>query len=222
MLSHSDLWSAIDALARRHGYSVSGLAKAAGLDPTTFNKSKRIADGKLRWPSTESLSKILAVTKSSLSDLATLMHGSEANTAINRTLPLLRLDHLGLAGVFTAKGIPDRAAPEWDAIALPAAAEGCYALEVMGDSLSPIYRDGDRLIVQNHDLETGALLRRGDRMVVILKPNIPTEQPTYHLGDLVRQSAARLTVRSLHADAPELDLDLRLVAWVARVLWASQ
>lgn len=36
-MTHADLWLAIDALARRHGYSVSGLAKAAGLDPTTFN-----------------------------------------------------------------------------------------------------------------------------------------------------------------------------------------
>lgn len=63
MFTHDEIWKAIDLLAEKNGYSPSGLAKKAGLDPTTFNKSKRhSADGKPRWPSTESLSKILAVT----------------------------------------------------------------------------------------------------------------------------------------------------------------
>ena len=42
MLTHSDIWNAVDRLAARAGLSASGLAKKAGLDPTTFNKSKRI------------------------------------------------------------------------------------------------------------------------------------------------------------------------------------
>ena len=63
MLTHDQIWTAIDRLAQAHGYSPSGLAKKAGLDPTTFNKSKRVsADGKPRWPSTESIAKILSVT----------------------------------------------------------------------------------------------------------------------------------------------------------------
>ena len=60
MMRHADIWQAIDRLAADHGLSPSGLARRAGLDPTTFNKSKRLArDGRPRWPSTESLSKIL-------------------------------------------------------------------------------------------------------------------------------------------------------------------
>ncbi len=70
MLTHSSIWSAIDALATEHGLSVSGLARRAGLDPTTFNKSKRISrDGKPRWPSTESVAKILNATGATLPDL---------------------------------------------------------------------------------------------------------------------------------------------------------
>ena len=42
MLTHAQIWSAIDRLAARASLSASGLAKRAGLDPTTFNKSKRI------------------------------------------------------------------------------------------------------------------------------------------------------------------------------------
>ena len=76
MLTHSQIWRAIDALAARHGMSPSGLAKQAGLDPTTFNKSKRGgADGKLRWPSTESLSKVLAATGASLEEFVALVTG---------------------------------------------------------------------------------------------------------------------------------------------------
>ncbi len=79
MFTHNDIWNGIDMLAKRNGYSPSGLAKRAGLDPTSFNKSKRFSkDGRPRWPSTESLSKILAATKSNLPDFAKLMNASES------------------------------------------------------------------------------------------------------------------------------------------------
>ena len=35
-LSHAQLWTAIDGLARQEGLSVSALAKRAGLDATSF------------------------------------------------------------------------------------------------------------------------------------------------------------------------------------------
>ncbi len=69
MFTHAQIWSGLDLLAKSNGYSPSGLAKLAGLDPTSFNKSKRISpDGKPRWPSTESLAKVLSVTNSTMSD----------------------------------------------------------------------------------------------------------------------------------------------------------
>jgi len=67
MLKHADVWRAIDRLAQKHGMSASGLARRSGLDPTTFNKSKRITkEGKQRWPSTESIAKVLTATGDSL------------------------------------------------------------------------------------------------------------------------------------------------------------
>lgn len=82
MFTHAQIWQAIDDLAQRHGYSPSGLAKKAGLDPTTFNKSKRVsADGKPRWPSTESISKILAVTDSNMAEFLGL-HATGASVTI--------------------------------------------------------------------------------------------------------------------------------------------
>ena len=65
LLTHAQIWAAIDALAALAGTSPSGLAKRAGLDPTTFNKSKRVtADQRQRWPSTESVAKCLAAVAS--------------------------------------------------------------------------------------------------------------------------------------------------------------
>ena len=76
MLSHDRVWAAIDALAERHSLSASGLARRAGLDSTAFNKSKRLsADGRPRWPSTESLAKIIEATQSSLEELFELIEG---------------------------------------------------------------------------------------------------------------------------------------------------
>ena len=41
MFTHAQIWQGLDRLAEVKGYSPSGLAKKAGLDPTSFNKSKR-------------------------------------------------------------------------------------------------------------------------------------------------------------------------------------
>ncbi len=79
MLSHDDIWNGIDRLAAANGYSPSGLAIKAGLDSTVFNKSKRTsADGKLRWPSTESIAKILAATDSTMQQMIDLIRGDGA------------------------------------------------------------------------------------------------------------------------------------------------
>jgi hypothetical protein len=74
MLKHADVWRAIDRLAEKHGMSPSGLARRSGLDPTTFNKSKRITkEGKQRWPSTESVAKVLTATGDSLAEFVAQM-----------------------------------------------------------------------------------------------------------------------------------------------------
>lgn len=69
-MTHNDIWYAIDVFAKEHNMSCSGLAKHSGLDPTTFNKSKRWSKyGQPRWPSTNSIAKILDATGASINDL---------------------------------------------------------------------------------------------------------------------------------------------------------
>ncbi|TIS63399.1 MAG: helix-turn-helix transcriptional regulator, partial [Mesorhizobium sp.] len=163
MLSHDRVWAAIDALAERYSLSASGLARRAGLDSTAFNKSKRLSsDGRPRWPSTESLAKIIEATGASLEEFTVLVegHGASAAPPPRMAVPLLGFAQAGAGGFFDDAGYPS--GQGWDLVELPArAAETSYALKVQGDSMLPLYRNGDVLIV-----EPGAPTRKGDRVVV--------------------------------------------------------
>jgi phage repressor protein C with HTH and peptisase S24 domain len=213
MLSHRAIWDGIDALARRHGHSVSALAKLAGLDATAFNVSKRISkDGRERWPSTESISKILEATGESLDSFLT---GSGAFLQVNdnlpnRTVPLLGLAQAGTGGFFDSAGFP--AGQGWDEIDLPSPGEGgIYALEVQGDSMEPLYREGDRIVVSPTEQ-----VRRGDRVVV------KSREGEVMAKILFRQTGKQIELHSLNpAYAPRI-FDLADIEWIARIIWASQ
>jgi phage repressor protein C with HTH and peptisase S24 domain len=211
MLTHLQIWRAIDALAMRHNMSPSGLAKLAGLDPTTFNKSKRgTANGKLRWPSTESIAKVLAATGASLDDFVALV-GETSTGRRSRMVPLIGMAQAGTAGYFDDAGFP--AGSGWEEIAFPELAdEHCYALEITGDSMLPVYRDGDRIIVA----PSSDNLRRGDRVVV-----------KTHAGEVMakvlgRMTAQRVELKSFNPQFEDRSFALSEVAFVHRIIWASQ
>jgi phage repressor protein C with HTH and peptisase S24 domain len=210
MLTHAQVWSAIDELARRNKLSASGLAKASGLDPTTFNKSKRItAAGRARWPSTESISKALAATGTSLDAFVGLIQGSGV-AAATRGVPLLGFAEAGAGGYFDDGGFP--AGAGWDEIAFPAVAdEHAYALEVSGQSMEPAYRDGDVILIS-----PAAPIRRGDRVVV------KTKAGEVMAKELKRQTAKSIELKSLNTEHPDRTIASNDVLWIARILWASQ
>src|SRR6202023_935746 len=110
MLTHGQIWTAADRPAERSGLSPSGLAKRSGLDPTTFNKSKRItADGRERWPSTESVAKALEATNSAIDSFVQLI-GDAARTV--QTVPLLGFAQAEADRHFDDSGFP--AGKGWD------------------------------------------------------------------------------------------------------------
>ena len=208
ILTHSQVWTAIDRLAERAGMSPSGLAKRSGLDPTTFNKSKRItADGRERWPSTESVSKALAATNSSIDTFVQLI-GDGARSL--QSVPLLGLSQAGSGGHFDDNGHP--AGRGWDEVALPQASdEHAYALEISGDSMKPAYRDGDIIVVS-----PGTLIRRGDRVV------LKTSDGEVMVRELKRRTTKALELQSLNPAQADRTLEADDVAWIARIVWASQ
>ena len=207
-LTHHQIWTALDRLAARAKLSPSGLAKKSGLDPTTFNKSKRITpDGRARWPSTESVAKALQATGVSVESFVSLISDSSSNA---RAVPLIGLAEAGSGGYFDDGGLP--AGKGWDEIAFPAVNDdNAYALEVSGDSMQPAYRDGDIIIVS-----PAAPVRRGDRVVV------KTKNGEVMAKELKRQTAKQVELKSLNLDHAERTLSHDDVEWIARIVWASQ
>ena len=209
MLTHEHIWTALDRLAERAGLSPSGLAKRSGLDPTTFNKSKRVTpDGRERWPSTESVSKALAATNSSIDTFVQLI-GDTARTV--QSVPLLGFAQAGAGGYFDDGGFP--AGKGWDdEVGLPSVNdEHAYALEISGDQMKPTYRDGDIIVVS-----PGTPIRRGDRVVV------KTTGGEVMVKELKRRTARTLELQSLNPNHVDRTLAAADVAWIARIVWASQ
>ena len=216
MLSHDRVWAAIDALASLNDMSTSGLAKRAGLDSTAFNKSKRYSsDGRPRWPSTESLAKVMKATGATLDELTALVRGFGAESQVRQPsgsygVPLIGVAQAGAGGFFDDAGFP--VGQGWDVVDFPVQpGEGAFALEVQGDSMLPLYRKGDRLIVQ-----PGASVRKGDRVVV------KTTEGEVMAKILERQTATSVDLVSLNPEHPTRSLPKDNIEWMNRILWASQ
>ncbi len=217
-MKHEDIWRALDTLAAENGLSASGLAKRAGLDPTTFNPSKRrMPDGRARWPSTESIAKVLDATSASFEAFTALVTGARALSSaaanprtVARRIPLIGLAQAGGEGYFDDAGYP--VGGGWDEVSLPEIGDpNAYALEISGDSMDPVYRDGDVVVVS-----PSAPIRRGDRVVV------RTHAGEVMAKQLSRRSARRIELRSLNPLHPDYSFDLTEVLWIHRILWASQ
>jgi phage repressor protein C with HTH and peptisase S24 domain len=216
-MKHEDIWRALDTLAAETGLSASGLARRAGLDPTTFNPSKRhMPDGRPRWPSTESLAKVLDATGASLDAFSELVSGARALASsatirsVSRRIPLIGLAQAGGEGFFDDGGYP--VGGGWDEVSLPEIGDtNAYALEISGDSMEPVFRDGDMVIVS-----PAAPIRRGDRVVV------RTADGEVMAKQLARRSARRVELRSLNPAHPDYSFDLAEVTWIHRIVWASQ
>ncbi len=216
MLTHAQIWRAIDRLATAFGYSASGLAKQAGLDSTTFNKSKRInPDGKPRWPSTESISRILGATGATMTDFVALVESSNNNNTQNKALliPVIGFAQAGEGGYFDEEGYPN--GDSWDEVRFPevnsGGDEGLYALEISGDSMEPLYREGDILVVSPH-----SKTRVGDRLI------IKTTNGEVMAKELVKQNSARIEICSLNPNHKNRRIPMNDIVWMARVIWVSQ
>ncbi len=205
-MQHKDIWLGIDRLAERHSLSLSGLARAAGLDVTAFNRSKRVSStGKPRWPSTESVSKALAAVGANFEEFADLVEGRPG-----RSVSLIGLAQAGNDGYFDDSGFP--VGSGWDTIRFPGIVdESVYALEITGDSMEPVYRAGDRVIVS-----PDAGLRRGDRVIAKTRSG---EVLAKILGRMTDTSVELISVNPAYPPREAARDDIQ---WIARILWASQ
>ena len=221
MLTHARIWAAIDDLASQEGLSVSGLAKKAGLDATSFNKSKRFTrEGRERWPSTESIAKVLSCTGMTVDGFMELLSDTpRAESTKNfsyreverlHTVPLIGSAQAGVGGFFDDGGFP--VGQGWDEIPNPTTlGENTYALKVTGDSMMPLYRNDDVLIV-----DPGSTIRKGDRVVA---KSINGEVFAKILGN---QNGDLIELISTNPDHEVLFFKPSEIEWIARIIWASQ
>jgi Predicted transcriptional regulator len=208
-LSHAQIWSAIDHLAAQQGLSASALARRAGLDPTSFNPSKRFGPGtppRPRWPSTESLARVLSVSGMSLGAFSELATDGLAEMSV----PLLGLAQAGQDGFFDEAGLPT--GEGWDQTALPRVSASLFSLEITGDSMEPLYREGDRVLVDQNISD----VRKGDRVVV------RTRSGETLAKELAAMTAKTLTLRSINPAYADRTVARADIEWISRILWVSQ
>ena len=214
MLTHDQVWRGVDRLALRNELSASGLAKRAGLDPTTFNKSKRITkEGKLRWPSTESVAKILEATQTSMMDFVRLIDGNgekgETITTAER-MRFGRLSDLEDEGRTDASGFP--AGSGWEEMDFPLIEDAnAYIVELDRDIAPPTHKTGDLVVVS-----PSSGIRRGDRILARLRDG------EMIVGSLVRRTTQKVTITPVSHVGEEIVVETRRVAWLARIIWLSQ
>jgi phage repressor protein C with HTH and peptisase S24 domain len=202
MFTHDDIWRAIDRLAEDKGFSASGLARQAGLDPTAFNRSKRTSpNGKPRWPSTESLAKILSITSCTMEEFLQIM-GQDA-PAKTRKIPMLAYTTVR-TGRIKAENT------ETYTIAINAG-QHAFAMTVEDEKLRPLYRMGSVIVA-----ELDAKISTDDRVLLFSKKD--------GLKGGILHSAQKRTISILlpEQDFREMTFPENEIEWIARILWASQ
>jgi phage repressor protein C with HTH and peptisase S24 domain len=211
MFSHKQVWAAIDTIAERYGFSASGLAKKSGLDPTSFNPSKRHGpDGRPRWPTTESIARVLNASGASVEEFTDLLTGRRGQPPRRKQIPLLGLAQAGKGGFFDDSGFP--VGSGWEEIDVPGVTDSnAYALEITGDSMLPVYREGDVIIVS-----PSATIRKGDRVAV------KTVDGQVMAKTMQRQTAKTVELVSINPEHEPKTIDMKDIDWIARIIWASQ
>ena len=211
MFTHKQVWAAIDTIAERYGFSASGLAKKSGLDPTSFNPSKRLGpDGRPRWPTMESISRVLNAAGAPVEEFMDLLSGRKGSPPRLKQIPLLGFAKAGKGGFFDDSGFPS--GNGWEEIDVPGVTDAsAYGLEITGDSMMPVYREGDIIVIS-----PAATIRKGDRVVV------RTSNGEVMAKIMQRQTARTLELASFNVSHDTKTLDMKDVDWMARIIWASQ
>lgn len=212
MLTHEQIWRGVDRLALRNGLSPSGLAKRAGLDPTTFNKSKRVTqDGKQRWPGTESLSKILEATQASLADFVSLIDEIPVTQlkASDLKLRSIRMSQISEES-FDKSGFPKDA--DWEEVDFPAVDDPrAYIIELDKDVAQDFCRPGSFLVIS-----PSSSVRRHDRVI------IKTKQGSFIIGTIKRKAPQQYVIAEVNNSSADFPLNTKDMAWIGRIVWVSQ
>ncbi|MFV0627150.1 MAG: hypothetical protein ACK5N8_07365 [Alphaproteobacteria bacterium] len=202
-MNHEIIWDAVDNLAKKNNLSPSGLAKKAGLDSTTFNKSKRKRpDGKNRFPSLESIQKIIEACNVSFEEFYNLSKKKEKEVSPSN-IPYIEFSSFNKDNsLIDAKEYGKK-------IRFPDNRNNLYAVEINQENSK--YKIGT-ILVATKNSET----RRGDNIIVRMK------QGNIHLGNFVRRTAKTIEIIDLSVNNEEWSLKIDDIKEINRILWISQ
>ena len=193
-MQYEQVWDAVDKLARLHGLSPSGLAKKAGLDATTFNKSKRVRpDGKKRWPSLEQFYSLI---------------DEELQPESLNSVPYIKFSELG-NGINILNDEPQT--DSWTRKNFPATTAGLYGIELDVDDYVPLYRKNSTIIAAKN-----AEICKGDRMVVFCKNN------DILIKEFAHRTATTLVLSDIMDSRKTTEVNITDIALVSRIYWVSQ
>ena len=100
----------------------------------------------------------------------------------------------------------------WESIDVPGVLDTtAYALEITGDSMLPVYREGDVIIVSPK-----AALSKGDRVVV------KTTDGKVMAKVMQRKTTKTIELASFNSPNKATKLAMKDVEWMARIVWATQ
>lgn len=215
MLSHEQVWSAIDQLAENNRLTPSGLARQSGLDPTSFNKSKRMtSEGRLRWPSTESIAKALSATRTPFSEFANIVRG-EPHFALRQKMDHKQPDAMGFSQAGVANFCDDGGLPALQKSANdpvhPFEEPDSFTMKITGDELDPVYRHGDTIIAVHE-----RAVKPGARIIIEL------QDQSVLIRDFLSINGGEMKVATLTDPKLESVIPRAKIAKIARILWVSQ
>jgi phage repressor protein C with HTH and peptisase S24 domain len=210
MLNHSDLWRALDEMASRHGLTPSGLARKAGLDPTTFNPSKRVnASGRERWPSTESLAKAMDAVETTLEELFRLIERKQSHRRMG-SVPTAAESDAAVSSAYDNVGVP--CGPTWKYATLPNVADPmAYAIRIESNDYRPALAPGGLVVASPN-----APISNGNRVVVRL------HKDTIQLAVLLKSTAEEIDIGPFCGETMRHKLSTDEVTTLHRIVWVAQ
>ena len=152
----------------------------------------------------------MAYSGATVEEFSDLLIGRRGQPPKLRQIPLMGFAKAGKGGFFDDSGFP--AGSGWDEIDVPGVTDpNAYGLEITGDSMMPVYREGDIIIVS-----PSAAVRKGDRVVVRLNDGQVMAKI------MQRQTSKTVELASFNPNHATKLLDMKDVDWIARIMWASQ
>jgi len=153
---------------------------------------------------------MLDYTRTSMAEFVALMGQGKQDPPYSRRIPVIGHAQAGRAGFFDDGGFP--VGHGWERLSFPDIDDpNAYALEISGDSMEPLYRDGDYIVVAPNQS-----VRKGDRVVC------RTTEGEVMVKALERRTATRVELSSFHPEHEDRVLAPEEIDWLARIVWASQ